>query len=73
MFLSLFVSGMASSENFDKKIEKIINGAHRSEQNIQRNQYRHPKQTLNFFEVNEKMSVVEIWPSTGWDTEIIAT
>jgi len=54
-------------------IQQAINGDHRSELNKSRDQYRHPLQTLTFFEVEPSMTVVEIWPGgTGWYTEILA-
>ena len=37
-----------------------------------RDRYRHPAETLNFFEVNPQDTVVEIWPGGGWYTEILA-
>lgn len=44
----------------------------RSDQNKSRDQYRHPVQTLAFFEVTPKSTVVEISPGGGWYTEILA-
>lgn len=52
-------------------LAQIIEGAHRSPENKHRDQYRHPEQTLNFFEVKDNMTVVEIWPGEGWYTEIL--
>ena len=37
-----------------------------------RDAYRHPLKTLQFFGVRPDMTVVEIWPSNGWYTEILA-
>lgn len=37
-----------------------------------RDQYRHPQETLAFFDVQPAMTVVEIWPGGGWYTEILA-
>jgi predicted methyltransferase len=45
---------------------------HRSDKNIARNQYRHPKETLDFFGLTSNMTVVEIWPGGGWYSEILA-
>jgi predicted methyltransferase len=53
-------------------LQKIINGKHRSDENKHRDQYRHPEQTLAFFDVKEDMTVVEVWPGKGWYTEILA-
>ena len=51
----------------------ILTGEHRKTENKARDQYRHPKQTLEFFGVTENMTVVEIWPGQGgWYTEILA-
>lgn len=53
-------------------LTSAINEKTRSEQNIQRDQYRHPKQTLTFFEIKPDQTVVEIWPGGGWYSEILA-
>jgi predicted methyltransferase len=53
-------------------LETIINSQHRADANKARDQYRHPKQTLNFMGIKPSMSVVEIWPGKGWYTEILA-
>lgn len=55
-----------------KRIAEIAKGDHRSSENIARNKYRHPWQTLTFFGVEPDMTVVEIWPGKGWYTEILA-
>ena len=48
-------------------------GAHRSGENIARNAYRNPIETLEFFGLKENMTVLEIWPgSRGWYTEVLA-
>lgn len=44
----------------------------RSAANMQRDMYRHPVETLTFFGITPSMTVVEIWPSGGWYTEILA-
>lgn len=53
-------------------LQKILNGKHRSTENKNRDQYRHPEQTLAFFNVEDDMTVVEISPGKGWYTEILA-
>ena len=45
---------------------------HRSEADKARDQYRHPAQTLAFFGLKPTMTVVEISPSGGWYTDILA-
>lgn len=50
----------------------VLSGAQRSDANRARDQYRHPAETLAFFGLRPDMTVVEIWPSSGWYTEILA-
>ncbi len=44
----------------------------RTPSNVARDRYRHPAQTLAFFEVDAGDTVVELWPGGGWYTEILA-
>jgi len=44
----------------------------RTPANAARDRYRHPAETLAFFGVKPTDTVVEIWPSGGWYTEILA-
>jgi len=37
-----------------------------------RDAFRHPMETLRFFGLQPKMTVVEFWPGSGWYTEILA-
>ena len=54
------------------KLDGVLAGAHRSEANRARDPYRHPKETLLFFGLTPDQTVVEISPSGGWYTEILA-
>lgn len=54
------------------ELDAAIAGEHRSDENRARDKYRHPKETLEFFGFRPNMTVVEIWPGTGWYTEILA-
>lgn len=54
------------------ELGQLIVAEHRSDTNIARNRFRHPLQTLEFFGLSPDMTVIEILPSTGWYTEIIA-
>jgi predicted methyltransferase len=55
------------------RLTVLANGAHRSPENIARNQYRHPVETLGFFGIRDDMTVVEISPGGGgWYTEVLA-
>lgn len=62
----------AAAPNIDTLLDDAIEGKHRSEANRARDPFRRPKMTLLFFGLQKDMSVVEISPSTGWYTEIIA-
>ena len=54
-------------------LKHVIAGNHRSAEHKARDIFRHPEQTLAFFEVQPGMTVVEIWPGgEGWYTEILA-
>lgn len=50
----------------------LLISEHRSDKNKQRDQFRHPKETLEFFGIKPGMTVVEIAPGGGWYTEILA-
>jgi predicted methyltransferase len=50
----------------------VLAGAWRSDKNKARDQYRHPKQTLEFFGVKTGQTLLEITPGGGWYTEILA-
>lgn len=53
-------------------LQQLANADHRSATNIARNEFRNPVEVLNFFGVEADMTVIEILPSTGWWTEILA-
>ena len=72
---TLLCSGFVAAHqdaHHQSQLEKAIAGDHRSEKNKSRDEYRHPKQTLEFFGFNPMMTVVEITPGGGWYTEILA-
>ncbi len=54
------------------RLQAAVNGAHRSDADKARDQYRHPVETLAFFGIREDMTVVELWPGGGWYTRILA-
>jgi predicted methyltransferase len=53
-------------------IRAAVDDSARDPNNRLRDKYRHPAQTLSFFGVTPTMTVVEILPSGGWYTEILA-
>ncbi|MEM9705855.1 MAG: methyltransferase domain-containing protein [Pseudomonadota bacterium] len=55
-----------------EKLDAVLSGAQRSQDERARDQFRNPAETLLFFGVEPEMTVVEIWPGGGWYTNIIA-
>lgn len=53
-------------------LQQAVASPGRTPANLPRDRYRHPVETLNFFEVDPSDTVVEIWPGGGWYTEILA-
>ena len=68
MFLSLQNVSSIQAHSLDD----VLSGEHRSDNNKARDVSRNPKETLEFFGIKEDMTVVEVWPSAGWYTEILA-
>ncbi|WP_339867604.1 methyltransferase [Pseudohongiella nitratireducens] len=62
----------ACSGNNVSSIDSILNGEHRSAVNKARDAYRHPAETLAFFDIAPDDVVIEIFPGGGWYTEILA-
>lgn len=53
-------------------IQSALAHPDRDSANQQRDEYRHPAETLSFFGINPDMTVIEIWPGRGWYTEVLA-
>lgn len=75
----LLLSGCAPTQPAPEDREAIreaiagaAGGEHRSEAHRQRNDARHPVETLDFFGLSPDMTVVELWPGGGWYTEVLA-
>lgn len=56
----------------DAAIVKAIADSRRSDANRARDIYRHPAETLAFFDVHPGQTVAEFYPGGGWYTEILA-
>lgn len=54
------------------RLHAAVSDSRRRSGNAVRDQYRHPVEVLAFFELEPQQTVVEIWPSGGWWTEILA-
>ncbi|MES2495369.1 MAG: methyltransferase [Pseudomonadota bacterium] len=62
----------ASTAKVDPAIAKAIGDSQRSDANRARDAYRHPAETLAFFDVRPGQTVVEVYPGGGWYSEILA-
>ncbi|HWT46789.1 MAG TPA: hypothetical protein VN085_12520 [Vicinamibacterales bacterium] len=79
LFLPLCVAalqvGVASAgtanDNHDA-LQRAIEGSQRTPAYVERDRFRHPLQTLEFFGIRPGMTVVEVLPGAGWYTEILA-
>lgn len=59
-------------QDWHHALHQAIAATTRTPANVQRDQYRHPFETLAFFGVRPTDTVVEIWPGGGWYSEILA-
>lgn len=50
----------------------VLAGSWRDPANSARDGYRHPQQTLEFFGLSAKQSVIEVTPGGGWYSEVLA-
>jgi predicted methyltransferase len=56
----------------DAALRAILASPHRAPGNAERDQYRHPRETLLFFDIRQDMQVFEYAQGAGWYTEILA-
>lgn len=71
-FSSFLFSTNIMAGDISAELDKVIQAPHRNAANVARDIYRHPKQTLMFFDLQTDMKVLEILPGRGWYTEILA-
>jgi predicted methyltransferase len=76
MLLGLAFLGACSSPRnpleLPETIEEAVTSGYRSPENLPRDIYRHPTETLTFFGVSPEMTIVEVAPGQGWYMEILA-
>jgi predicted methyltransferase len=74
MLLVMIVTPLARAADNAAQIslDQVIAASHRSHEARARDLYRHPRETLLFFGLRPDMHVVEVWPGSGWYTEILA-
>jgi predicted methyltransferase len=61
-----------TTQSAGEALDAVLAGAHRSDEEKARDQYRHPKETLLFFGAEPSMTIVEVWPGGGWYTNVLA-
>jgi predicted methyltransferase len=64
--------GANSGAMADDALKAAVAAPTRTPENVQRDVYRHPYETLAFFGIKPNMTVVELAPGGGWYTEILA-
>ncbi|HEV2540857.1 MAG TPA: methyltransferase [Frateuria sp.] len=62
----------SASDYTAAQLDQVIAGDWRSAAHRARDVYRHPKATLEFFEVRPDQTLIEITPAGGWYAEILA-
>ena len=72
LFVLIFLTLNSFYIHSDPLLNAISNDI-RSPQNQERDEFRHPYETLTFFGIEPSMKVVELSPGGGWYTEILAT
>lgn len=63
---------IAATGDTSAMLKEAVGGSWRSAANKARDQYRHPVETLEFFDIKPDMTVIELAPGGGWYTEILA-
>jgi predicted methyltransferase len=72
LLLSVSCANSGSETTSGDAVAESMAGSHRSEANRSRDAYRHPAETLAFFEFEPDMTVIEVLPGGLWYTEILA-
>ncbi|WP_394202025.1 class I SAM-dependent methyltransferase [Shewanella waksmanii] len=64
----MLLSPLANAGDLDSAVSNEL----RTEKNVQRDDARHPKETLAFFGIQPNHTVIELWPGGRWYAEILA-
>ena len=72
LLAAVMAAATVGTVHADELLKRVIAGPHRTAANAERDQWRHPYETLTFFGMRPDMTVVEIQPGAGWYTEILA-
>jgi predicted methyltransferase len=69
----LFACGSALADNaIDEKVEAALAAESRPDAHVERDRNRRPLETLNFFGLEDDMTVLELLPGGGWYTRVLA-
>lgn len=71
-FAAVSVPTQAFDEVTAAAVDAAINGEHRPAESKARDGARKPRETLDFLGFRSDMTVVEVWPGSGWYTQILA-
>lgn len=72
MALTLATQSFAQTLPVGVRVAESLDSTQRSIEEKARDSYRHPVATLDFFGIEDGMTVMEIWPGGGWYTKILA-
>ncbi len=64
-------SAAPTAATIDPQLTALIADAHRSPNFVARDGARHPAEELSYFGLKPEMTVVELWPGSGYWTEIL--
>ena len=72
LFLAVFSFQTHAQDSVVEKIKAAMKSDIRTEKEIARDRNRKPLETLSFFQLKDDMRVLELGPSSGWYTKILA-
>ena len=75
LFILIFIffdTVKSDSLYLNSELKSSVENLNRNKQNIVRDKYRNPFETLNFFEIKKDKKILEISPGNGYYAEIIA-
>src|SRR6478736_4640729 len=61
-----------SYASIDAALTAVLASPHRQPGNAERDKFRHPRETLEFFGLQPTSTVLEYGPGSGWYTELLA-
>ena len=66
-----FLTLLIFKVSFADALNEAIDNKDRTIAFVERDIYRNPNETLNFFGIKEDMTIIELWPGLGWYSEIL--